>query len=99
MRSNLVFTNVPESAIEGQVKTEEKIRTHLVDKMKITKEQVDKISFERVHRMGVKQIGCCKVHAVQRERICSKTMKKGPTIMCMNSFTTMRSLKRGVGYK
>ena len=57
MRSNLVFTNVPESAIEGQMKTEEKIRTHLVDKMKITKEQVEKISFERVDRMGTKQNG------------------------------------------
>ena len=32
MRSNLVFTNVPESAIEGQVETEENVRNHLVDK-------------------------------------------------------------------
>ena len=39
------------------MKTEEKIRTHLVDKMKITKEQVEKISFERVDRMGTKQNG------------------------------------------
>ena len=52
MISNIVFTNVPESAIEGQVETEENIRNHLVDKMKIAKEQVEKISFERVHRMG-----------------------------------------------
>ena len=57
MRSNLVFTNVPESTIEGQVETEEIIRHHLVDKMKITKEQVEKISFEKVHRMGAKQNG------------------------------------------
>ena len=57
IRSNRVFTNVPESAIEGQVETEENIRNHLVDKMKIAKEQVEKISFERVHRMGAKQNG------------------------------------------
>ena len=57
MRSNLVFTNVPESAIEGQVETEENVRNHLRDKMKIAKEQVEKISFERVHIMGAKQNG------------------------------------------
>ena len=48
IRSNRVFTNVPESAIEGQ---EEKIRNHLVERMRIAKEQVEKISFERVYIM------------------------------------------------
>ena len=43
IRTNRVFTNVPESAIEGQVETEEKIRNHLVENMRI--------SFERVYIM------------------------------------------------
>ena len=51
IRNNSVFTNVPESAIEGQVETEEKIRNHLVENMRIAKEQVEKISFERVYIM------------------------------------------------
>lgn len=52
MRNNLVFTNIPEAPEEKNEDTEVKLRSFLVDKMKIAQDQVDKLSFERVHRMG-----------------------------------------------
>lgn len=57
MRNNLIFTNIPESTMESAVETEEKIRKHLHEKMKLAKEQADQMGFERVHRKGQKEPG------------------------------------------
>lgn len=57
MRNNLLFTNIPESTSEGAEETERKLRAHIHEKMRVAKEVVDEISFERVHRTGVKQDG------------------------------------------
>lgn len=50
MRNNLVFTGVTEADNESYEQTETKLRQHLVDAMKLTKETVNSIRFERVHR-------------------------------------------------
>lgn len=57
MRNNLLFTNIPESTSEGAEETERKLRAHIHEKMRVAKEVVDNISFERVHRTGVKHDG------------------------------------------
>lgn len=57
MRNNLIFTNIPESANESAAETEDKIRKHLHEKLKIAKEQADQMGFERVHRKGTKEQG------------------------------------------
>jgi hypothetical protein len=51
MRNNLVFTNIPEALDEKNEDTEVKLRSFLVDKMKIAQDLVNKLSFEKVHRM------------------------------------------------
>ena len=48
MRSNLIFSRIPEE----NDKIGEIVRDFLVDKLKLSKEKVDEIKFERVHRMG-----------------------------------------------
>lgn len=51
MRNNLIFTGVPEIGTnEGFEQTEAKLRQHLVDALKLTKEEADNMRFERVHR-------------------------------------------------
>jgi predicted nucleic acid-binding Zn-ribbon protein len=53
MRNNLVFTNVAEdnsSGNETYEATEKKLRQHLQDALKISKETAESIRFERVHR-------------------------------------------------
>jgi len=57
MRSNLVFTNIPEDPTENPDTTENKLRDFMVDKMKIAQDLVNQMSFERVHRMGSKVDG------------------------------------------
>jgi hypothetical protein len=57
MRSNLVFTNIPEDPTENPDTTENKLRDFMVDKMKIAQDLVNQMSFERVHRMGPKVDG------------------------------------------
>ena len=53
MRNNLIFGNIPEARTDGQNEnTEEILRCFLVDKMKIASDLVNKIQFERVHRIG-----------------------------------------------
>jgi hypothetical protein len=53
MRNNLIFTNIPEdnsSGNESQEVTEQKLRNHLHEALKISKEVVNELRFERVHR-------------------------------------------------
>ena len=52
MRSNLIFSRIQEESDETPEKTEKIVRDFLVDKLKLSKEKVDDIKFERVHRMG-----------------------------------------------
>jgi hypothetical protein len=54
MRNNLVFSNIPEAPLEGPDVAEAKLREFMTDKMKIAKDIVDKMGFERVHRIGPK---------------------------------------------
>ena len=51
MRSNLIFSRIPEENDETSEKIEEIVRDFLVDKLKLSKGKVDEIKFERVHRM------------------------------------------------
>ena len=53
MRNNLTFSNIIETNTDGTEDTEQVLRTFLEDKMKIAKDLIDRMSFERVHRMGV----------------------------------------------
>lgn len=55
MRNNLIFGNIPEEVNETPERAEEIIRDFIVKKMKIAKETVDNMRFERVHRMGQKR--------------------------------------------
>lgn len=57
MRNNLVFANIEEAPSGVQENTEQKLREFLESKMKLAKEQVDRMAFERVHRMGQKVPG------------------------------------------
>lgn len=52
MRSNLLFSNIPEAA-EGVVEdTEAKVREFITEKMKVAKDAVARMVLERVHRIG-----------------------------------------------
>ena len=55
MRNNLVFSNIPEADSESNETTETKLREFITEKMKIAKDEVDKIAFERVHRMDIRR--------------------------------------------
>lgn len=57
MRNNLLFTNIPEAPSEKYEDTENILRQFMVKEMKVAQDLVDKISFERVHRMGNKTNG------------------------------------------
>lgn len=57
MRNNLVFTNIPEGINERHEETEQKLRSFMVDKMKLAQSIVDGFQFERVHRMGDRSVG------------------------------------------
>ncbi|XP_052778715.1 uncharacterized protein LOC128216180 [Mya arenaria] len=55
MRNNLIFGNIPEEEGETPARTERIVRDFIVDKLKVAREAVDNMRFERVHRMGQKQ--------------------------------------------
>ena len=58
MRNNLLFANIPEARSdvpENQTETERKLRDFLESKMKLAKDVVNSIVFERVHRVGRKR--------------------------------------------
>ncbi|XP_052233247.1 uncharacterized protein LOC127846112 [Dreissena polymorpha] len=57
MRNNLVFSGIPEATSECQEDTEPKVGGFIHEKLKIAKDIVDKISFERVHRLGPQHEG------------------------------------------
>ncbi|XP_052268783.1 uncharacterized protein LOC127870167 [Dreissena polymorpha] len=50
MRNNLIFTGVPEVESESPDTTESILRKHLTDALKIERETVASIKFEKVHR-------------------------------------------------
>ena len=52
MRNNLIFGNIPEAPPGANEDCEEGLRGFLKNKMNIAQDVVDKLSFERVHRMG-----------------------------------------------
>ena len=53
MRNNLTFSNIIKTNTDGTEDTEQVLRTFLEDKMKNAKDLIYRMSFERVHRMGV----------------------------------------------
>ena len=57
MRDNLIFSKITEGTMESVETTEIVLRNFLHEQMKVAKETVDKIGFERVHRMGAKEEG------------------------------------------
>ena len=52
MRNNLIFTGITEGINEKPEVTESKLRTFMVDKLKLARDIVDGFQLERVHRMG-----------------------------------------------
>jgi len=53
MRNNLLFTGIEEDASSGNeppATTERKLREHLINKLKVARETVEAMRFERVHR-------------------------------------------------
>lgn len=52
MRNNLLFGNIPEVSDDQTEDTEKTLRTFISEKMKLASDVVEKLSFERVHRMG-----------------------------------------------
>lgn len=70
MRNNLVFANIEEATTGGQENTEQIVRDFLESKMNIAKDLVNKMVFERVHRMGPK------VHGSNRKIVAKFTLFK-----------------------
>ena len=60
MRNSLIFGNIEESATRVFEDSEEIIRHFLHDKMKITKDLVESMNFERVHRIGLRSDRKCR---------------------------------------
>ncbi|XP_052793207.1 uncharacterized protein LOC128227051 [Mya arenaria] len=58
MRNNLIFGNIPESPT-GEIpeNCEEIVKNFIREKLKIASNLVEKLSFERVHRMGQREAG------------------------------------------
>ena len=52
MRNNLTFSNIIKTNKDGTEDTLQVLRTFLEDKMKIAKDLIDRMWFERVQRMG-----------------------------------------------
>ena len=68
MRNNLVFSGLNEDSNENHDVTEVKVRTFMVEQMKIAQDIVDGIQLERVHRMGVNYSGATSSGARSRPR-------------------------------
>ena len=60
MRSNLLFSNIPEVAPGVNEDAEAVVKVFLVEKMKVAKDAVYQMVMERVHRIGPKQHGRCR---------------------------------------
>ena len=54
MRDNLIFTNIEESMHEKTEDCEGLLRQFMVQKLKLAQDVVDRLRFERVHRIGAK---------------------------------------------
>ena len=52
MRNNLIFSRIKEPKLETAEESETVLRTFLIEKLKLAKDCVDRLQFERVHRMG-----------------------------------------------
>ena len=52
MRNNLIFTGITEGINEKPEVTMSKLRTFMVDKLKLVRDIVDGFQLERVHKMG-----------------------------------------------
>ena len=52
MRNNLIFTGITEDVNEKPDVTESKLRTFMVEKLKLARDIVDGFQLERAHRMG-----------------------------------------------
>ena len=52
MRNNLIFGNIEEKEGESNSETEIKVRSFIVENLKVAQSLVDEMRFERVHRMG-----------------------------------------------
>lgn len=57
VRNNLVFSNIPEVSAGVTEDADKTVRQFICEKLKIAKDLVDQIRFERVHRMGQKVNG------------------------------------------
>ena len=55
MRSNLLFSNIPEVRAGEIEDAEVTVRDFMMEKMKVAKDVVDKMAIERAHRIGPKQ--------------------------------------------
>ena len=55
MRNNLMFSRLPEKDDKKPEDTENIVLQFMVDKLKIEKDNVDRIQFERVHRFGSRE--------------------------------------------
>ncbi|XP_045214306.2 uncharacterized protein LOC123564644 [Mercenaria mercenaria] len=55
MSNNLIFGNIFEAPTETPAETEETLRGFMEAELNIAKELVEKIQFERVHRVGTKK--------------------------------------------
>jgi len=60
MRNNLIFVNIPESSPEATENCEELVKTFILEKLNVANELVDKIVFDRAHRMGPGAKGTCR---------------------------------------
>ena len=56
MHNNLMFTGLPEQDDEKSEDTENIVRQFMVNKLKIEKDNVDRIQFEHVHRTGSREV-------------------------------------------
>ncbi|KAH3768515.1 hypothetical protein DPMN_169729 [Dreissena polymorpha] len=54
MRNNLIFGNIPEVSNETPIKCEQLVRDFMLEKLKLSREAVAAMKFDRVHRMGHK---------------------------------------------
>ena len=84
-RNNLNFFNIPEQTDESFENSETILRKFMAVELKIRKEDLDDISFERIHRNGKSSLTDSKpktahrkIYVSQRQRICDKSGQESP---------------------
>lgn len=88
MRNNLIFSNIPVASEGTSEDVEQKVRDLIHGNMKVVRDLVDKIAFERVHRMGSWVPGKClsivaKFHEYKEKEYLKK---QGKTLQGINFF-------------